>query len=251
MALTFPTPPTPPTPPSAPRVVLEGGGSVTEMPRPKSFGPKSADEINEQKAKDAVAKGSGALSKTTTTKDDSRNTEVEGNIPKTSNRENQAANTTNTTDATNASNAAPKAKNAEEKKDKYIDLKEFQNDANATQNTAQSTVGAPPFRVKDGDSGHGALYWGFTIISVLALLVYAAKKFLIRDKNNRNSFSKRDLSSLTETEKETVSVAAPKQPLNILNNYSKSKPPKKQQSKEVHRKKDAEQKEPGHFEVRV
>lgn len=244
MALTFPTPPTPPTPPSAPKVVLEGGGSVTEMPRPKSFGPKSADEINEQKAKDAVAKGSGALSKTTTTKDDSRNTQVEGNINKAEKGENQAAKTANT------AAVAPKAKDAQEKtQDKYIDLKEFQNDANATQTAAQ-TAQSPPFRVKDADTGHGALYWGFTIISVLALLVYAAKKFLIRDKNNQHSFSKRDLSSFAGTVEEPIAVTTPTKPRNILNSY-KSQATEKQKPKEVRRKPEAEQKEPGHFEVRV
>ncbi|MBO6305081.1 MAG: hypothetical protein J6M62_08410 [Selenomonadaceae bacterium] len=244
MALTFPTPPTPPTPPSAPKVVLEGGGSVTEMPRPKSFGPKSADEINEQKAKDAVAKGSGALSKTTTTKDDSRNTQVEGNINKAQKGENQAARTAD------AATSAPKAKDAQEKtQDKYIDLKEFQNDANTSQNAAQ-TAQSPPFRVKDADTSHGALYWGFTVVSVLALLVYAAQKFLIRDKNNKNSFSKSDLSSFAEAVEEPVTATVSTKPRNVLNNY-KSQTAEKQKPKEVRRKKETEQKEPGHFEVRV
>ena len=61
MALTPPTAPTPPTPPVVPRVVLGGGGSVTE-----STQPVSGTSDNESQARAAVARGDGPLAKTTT-----------------------------------------------------------------------------------------------------------------------------------------------------------------------------------------
>lgn len=65
MAVTAPTPPTPPTPPVAPKVTFSGGGSVTETTKPQGHGPKSDEELHEQQAREAVANGSGPLSKTT------------------------------------------------------------------------------------------------------------------------------------------------------------------------------------------
>lgn len=72
MALTAPTPPTPPAPftrpvpPTPPKVTLDEGGSVKETTEPQSHGPQTEEELHEQQARDAVAHGSGALSKTTT-----------------------------------------------------------------------------------------------------------------------------------------------------------------------------------------
>ena len=254
MALTFPTPPTPPTPPQAPKVVLEGGGSVTEMPRPKSYGPTSGDAINEQKARDAVAKGGGALSKTTTTKDDSRNTNVEGSVPGATDNAKTNANTRENTDKP----LKPKTKVEQDDRtgDKYIDLKEFQADdrQNQQQQQTQAMTQTQPFRVKNADSSHGVLYWGFTIISVLALLVYLAKKFLIKNTENKYSFSKRDLSYLTEDEEKPVQENLPKRPLNAVKNYEtqeKSKPREAiSKNKEVKQAKQPKQEAP-HFEVRV
>lgn len=241
MALTFPTPPAPPTPPQAPRVVLEGGGSVTEMPRPKSYGPTSGDAINEQRAKEAVAKGSGPLSKTTTTKDDSRNTNIEGDVKGTA--ENAK---------TNENTEKPlKPKTKVERQDsagneKYVDLREFQGDdrQNQIQNQTQAATQSRPFQVKDANTSHGVLYWGFTIISVLALLVYLAKKFLVKNSDNKYSFSKRDLSYLTEETTETVAETLPKQPLNVVKNYETQK-------KETVAKPKEKKQEIPHFEARV
>ncbi len=64
MALTAPTAPTPPTPPTAPQVEFSGGGSVTESTTPQS-GYQSPEQVQENAARAAVARGDGALSKTT------------------------------------------------------------------------------------------------------------------------------------------------------------------------------------------
>lgn len=260
MALTFPTPPAPPTPPSAPRVVLEGGGSVNEMPRPKTYGPGlhksgklSDDEINEQKAKDAVAHGSGPLSKTTTEKDDSRNTQVTGNPRNTTERKDTAQT------AQPKPREADNALKTEREGSKYVNLKEFQEDTRESQSQNQALTHSQPFRIKDADSGHGIFYWGFTIISVLALLIYLAKNYLVKNNDNKNSFSKRDLSYLTEETGETAkSLTEPvsHKPLNIVKNYETPKIPQtskteKNNTKKVLQKQEESKKESGHFEVRI
>lgn len=238
MALNFPTPPAPPTPPTVPRVVLEGGGSVKEMPRPKSYGPKSDSEINEQKARDAVANGSGPLSKTTTEKDDSRNTKVEGNLNKSGDDK--------TGKDTVATKKSRDSESAQETREQYIDLKEFEGDKGQTQN--QALTQSKPFSVRQTDTGHGVFYWGFTIISVLALLIYLAKKFLIKNSQNEYSFSKRDLSYLREDGESTVSSSPLKPAKSVVKNYEIPKTDINK-PKEVKRKK--EEPESGHFEVRI
>ena len=243
MALTFPTPPTPPTPPAQPRVVLEGGGSVTDMPRPKSYGPTSKDALNEQKAKDAVAHGAGPLSKTTTS------------TPK----ENQQAN--ENTDKNANANASQIVKNPREneaspqnvqsqgeaaKTEKRIDIKEaFPQEGDTEKAQVSST--SQPFRIHNGDTGHGVFYWGFTIAAVLALLVYAARKFLIRDKTDTRGFSKRDLSTFSEEpeRRENIPPVAPK---SIVKNYQSQAPIAVKENKTA---KQEPPKEGSRFEVRV
>ncbi len=64
MAVTPPTPPTPPKPPEVPPVTLQGGGLEQDSTAPAVS--KSSDP--ESQARDAVARGDGALSKTVTGK---------------------------------------------------------------------------------------------------------------------------------------------------------------------------------------
>jgi hypothetical protein len=61
MAVTAPTPPTPPTPPTVPQVTLgaTGNGSVTQ-----TTAPHASQTTPEDQARNAVASGEGALSKT-------------------------------------------------------------------------------------------------------------------------------------------------------------------------------------------
>ncbi len=64
MAVTPPTPPTPPKPPEVPSVTLQGGGLEQDPQAPAVS--KTSDP--ESQARDAVARGDGALSKTVTEK---------------------------------------------------------------------------------------------------------------------------------------------------------------------------------------
>lgn len=144
MALTQPTPPTPPTPPAVPRVVLGGGGSVTE-----STQPVSGTSNDETQARAAVAHGDGALEKTTTEKPQGNQTAQQPAQPP-----QQAAQT----------DGAPEA-------------------AVGTQQGAAGTQGAQDAaalpaaqqqalaegRQIPAAGGHGALYLGFSVVSFLVL----------------------------------------------------------------------------------
>ena len=69
MAVKAPNPPTPPTPPAVPGVTLSEGGSVTQSNAPPANGTTSRSTDNEkqmeEQAREAVANGSGGLSRTT------------------------------------------------------------------------------------------------------------------------------------------------------------------------------------------
>ena len=67
MAVKAPTAPVPPTPPSVPGVTLKDGGTAqeTNIPHDKQ---QTGDEQAEAQARQAVARGDGALSKTTQAK---------------------------------------------------------------------------------------------------------------------------------------------------------------------------------------
>ena len=148
MALTQPTPPTPPTPPAVPRVVLGGGGSVTE-----STQPVSGTSNDETQARAAVAHGDGALEKTTTEKPQGNQTAQPG-AQQPAQTPQQAAQT----------DGAPEA-------------------AAGTQQGAAGTQGAQDAaalpaaqqqalaegRQIPAAGGHGALYLGFSVVSFLVL----------------------------------------------------------------------------------
>ncbi|WP_295156636.1 hypothetical protein [Selenomonas sp. AE3005] len=67
MAVQKPVAPTPPTPPSVPGVTLQEGGTVRDSNVPQNI-KQNNDERQEAQARQAVAQGDGALSKTTTTR---------------------------------------------------------------------------------------------------------------------------------------------------------------------------------------
>jgi len=245
--MTFPTPPTPPTPPARPKVVLEGGGSVTDMPRPKSFGPTSDKDINEQKAKDHVAHGGGALSKTTTTKADDTSAEAKANIDK-ANQNQESKNQANQNNTANTERPQIRSnqnqnqnQNQSANNNKQIDVtREFSEENTANEQITTSTT--QPFQVRD--SGHGVIYWGFTIISVGILLAYLAKNYLFK-KSTDKGFSKRDISYLTEDKEDTKQVAQNVEPPKNKKIVKPQKNIKQEPSKQE------SQKQGGHFEVRI
>lgn len=145
MALTQPTPPTPPTPPVVPRVVLGGGGSVTE-----STQPANGTSNDETQARAAVARGDGALEKTTTEQPQGNQTTQSGAQPPAQTPQ-QAA------QADGAPEAAAGAQGAQG----------AQEDAAALPAAQQQALAEG--RQMPAAGGHGALYLGFSVVSFLVL----------------------------------------------------------------------------------
>lgn len=141
MALTQPTPPTPPTPPAVPRVVLGGGGSVTE-----STQPVSGTSNDETQARAAVAHGDGALEKTTTEKPQGNQTAQSG-AQQPAQTPQQAAQTDGAPEATTGTQGAQDA---------------------AALPAAQQQALAEGRQIPAA-GGHGALYLGFSVVSFLVL----------------------------------------------------------------------------------
>lgn len=141
MALTQPTPPTPPTPPAVPRVVLGGGGSVTE-----STQPVSGTSNDETQARAAVAHGDGALEKTTTEKPQGNQTAQSG-AQQPAQTPQQAAQTDGAPEATAGTQGAQDA---------------------AALPAAQQQALAEGRQIPAA-GGHGALYLGFSVVSFLVL----------------------------------------------------------------------------------
>jgi len=227
--------------------VLEGGGSVTDMPRPKSYGPTSTDSINEQKAKDAVAHGSGPLSKTTTSTPEESQRAGENNNKNSTEKPSQNTKNTRETPAEPQNN---QIQASDIRNENRVNVRETFPDEHSgeTQQTATTSL---PFRLHNSYSGHGALYWGFTIAAVLALLVYVAKKFLIREQSDTQGFSKRDLSSLAAEPAEMPSPnisAVPQK--KAIGDYQAQVQKKSKESASISPKQEPP-KEGGRFEVRI
>ena len=172
MALTAPTPPTPPTPPSAPRITLGGGGSVTETAKPQGHERKTDDELHEQQAREAVASGSGPLSRTTTSqgKDERAGKEkaqdgqaAQPSKPATQN----TAPSGNTVRESVVQQGGPPAAWPDERSGQ---------DAPARQ---ESVTQVPAASRSDG---HGMLYWGGMLIAVLLIVVVVLRTVLFRKK---------------------------------------------------------------------
>lgn len=158
MALTPPTAPTPPTPPTAPQVEFSGGGSVTESTTPAS-GYQSPEQVQENAARAAVARGDGPLSRTTQASpadQGSQDTGQSGSAQpaqsaQTGGDGGQLGTTTQTTREGGPSDA-----------DRIL--------AQGGQQTQQAQAADIP----PSPSYHGALFWGVTLVAlfVAALLVF-------------------------------------------------------------------------------
>ena len=168
MALTAPTPPTPPTPPSVPQVTLGGGGTVTES---NADGTQTSDL--EAQARAAVARGEGALSKTTT--DDG----ADGNGTNGANASNAQGNAQNA-QAQQASPQAAQNGNAQQGSTQTVAADGGQANAilgqDADAQAAKEQQALEEGRAHQTQSalgGHGALYIGFSIIAFVVLAVVA------------------------------------------------------------------------------
>lgn len=195
MSLRSPTPPTPPTidkgdlQPSEPRIDARQFFDVPEMPFHKDEGTRNRDEeiINEtpkvernsvadktpqvtrqetnpeDMAREAVANGSGPLTKREVTRADD-------NPP--SNRTNQTPLVTMPTNTPSTSDRYERGQAV---------LREFQDEDDNAENFS-STVTPSNFHNPANEQGHGGFFWIVTLIFVVAATFVVAKKFLFRSK---------------------------------------------------------------------
>ncbi len=163
MAVTAPTPPIPPTPPQVSKVILQEGGTVKETSIPQSHGPQSDEERNEAKARESVADGNGALSKTT----------VGGTQAKKNGQEKQEEKPASSPSVGSVSSV--KEIDTEER-DAQIEalLKESKKEQGQEK---QTEVKQP---VSDAHGEHGPVYWGFSLVSAVAMVVMLYKHFLVK-----------------------------------------------------------------------
>ena len=191
MAVHIPVPPTPPTPPEPPRIVLGEGGSVRDSTAPQSFTGKSDAEINEDAARSAVAHGAGKLTKTTVERPEKNTkdkTSTEDSTEKTSTNQ-KSVSTPQSQSANATESAAPVSSRtaviapARTQQGQMVadpEVRETQRQMakearEAFNKEMTSTAGAIP-----AQEGHGPVYWTFSIVSLLVLVVVALYVLLNR-----------------------------------------------------------------------
>lgn len=182
MAVAVPAAPTPPSPPSVPQVTLEGGGSVRESTVPQS-GHQMGEERQEAQARQAVARGDGALSKTTQEQPQARQGAQSGQQTQNA----QAANTTVKTD--------PQVTAAMQDNRPQAEQEQMQGQ--------QASTSVPPPSSPDG---HGAGYWAFTFAAVFVLAFVLFRLMLRKRSGRRGELSAEDIRRAAEPESEEFPV---------------------------------------------
>ena len=159
-----PTPPTPPRIDKTPFIRDKGQGT----------GDKGNVETPEDMARDAVAHGSGALTKRTVERDDDET-------------QSAPANQTTTVIPPDAPQVADTQSDYDRGQDvlrefRELDAREAQSAYNppAQTSTEQERPVAP--KLNHHDDGHGAPFWMFTAVFVIVAAFVVAKKFLFTDK---------------------------------------------------------------------
>ncbi|MBQ1614043.1 MAG: hypothetical protein II089_05280, partial [Selenomonas sp.] len=182
MAVTPPVAPTPPTPPSVPKVTIGGGGSVTESTVPQS-GHQTDAERQETEARQAVARGDGALSKTTQERPEAKNA-AQGQ--KENGNQQGGGNTVVQTD--------PQAAAAMQ------DATQQDQAAAQKSQTAQTAAAQQPSPL----TTQGVGYWAFTFVSVAILAFVFFRVVMKKRRGGKGELSAEDIrQAMTPVEDET------------------------------------------------
>lgn len=183
MAVTAPTPPTPPTAPVVPQVTLQDGGSVTTSTAPANG---QTETTPESMARQAVAQGDGALSKT----EQEAPQDAANGSPSSQTGQNeqgatmQAAQSNGQTQVQiDPQTAAALGLNADGK--------------NAQDQQGQQTQAQAP-AIPDGSGGHGALFWGVTILLLFAF-GFLLLRVVLRRKAGADAFGAHDIRDIVSS----------------------------------------------------
>ncbi len=177
MAVKAPTAPTPPTPPSVPGVTLKDGGTAqeTNIPHDKQ---QTGDEQAEEQARQAVARGDGALSKTTQSKPEKpAKTNKPVDASGGASQENQAS-SVQVIPAQNGLNEENPRQQAME-------------DAKAqTKTQAQAES---PHNGWEQFASHGAVFWGAVLVLMSVVVWFGIRKIMARKDGKKGSLSFADI----------------------------------------------------------
>lgn len=175
MAVTAPTAPTAPTPPTAPQVLFEGGGSVRESNVPVSQ-QQTNDERLESQARASVARGDGALAKTTQekpTEGAAKSSPAQG-----------SAQTAPQDSAASAASATAQAGTA---------------DASAQAESAQQAQALVADAQGTSPATHGVLYWGSSLLFI-AILAGLILRQVLKRRGAHGELTWQDISEVSESD---------------------------------------------------
>ena len=175
MAIKAPTAPTPPTPPSVPGVTLNEGGTAqeTNVPRDRQ---QTGDEQAEAQARQAVARGDGALSKTTQSQPEK---------PVKSNKPVDASGGASQENQASSVQVIPAQNGLNEENPRQQAL------ADAKAQTQSQSENQP-----DGwqqFSSHGAVFWGAVLIVMGVVVWFGIRKLMARREGKHGALSFADI----------------------------------------------------------
>lgn len=176
MAVTAPSAPVAPTPPTAPQVLFEGGGAVRESNVPVSKQQTDAERLESQ-ARASVARGDGALAKTTQEKpadDVAKAQPAQGS---------SASAIAQDSGAGSAGNAAAQAANA---------------DTSAQAESAQQAQTLAPDARDASPAAHGALYWGAMLLAI-AIVAGLIVRTVLHRRRGATVLTWRDINEETDS----------------------------------------------------
>ena len=175
MAVKAPTAPTPPTPPSVPGVTLKDGGTAqeTNVPRDKH---QTGDERLEDQARQSVAQGNGALSKTTQSKPE-KQTQKPVDASGGASQDNQRTNTV----------VIPAQNGLGQENPQQQALQ----DAKAANSQAQTA--APQDNGWSQFASHGAVFWGAVLVFMAIVVWFGIRKLMARKEGKKGTLSFADI----------------------------------------------------------
>ena len=166
MAVQKPVAPTPPVPPSVPQVTLQEGGTARESNVPQNI-QQNNDERLEAQARQSVAQGDGALSKSTTTRPEKPERPAKSQTVDASGGASQDGQTVIVP-------AAQLPPAGQENVDK------------AMQEQAKAETQAQDTSLPDGFTAHSGVFWGAVILLMAVVSWFGIKKIMSRRKGHRS-----------------------------------------------------------------
>lgn len=171
MAVKAPTAPVPPTPPTVPGVTMKEGGTAqeTNVPRDKH---QTNDERLEDQARQSVARGDGALSKTTQSKPEkAQKVDASGGAS----QEDQRGQTV----------IVPAQNGLGQENPQQQALADAKAASSTQQQTAQDSWGQ--------FASHGAAFWGAVLVFMAVVVWFGIRKIMARKEGKKGTLSFADI----------------------------------------------------------